>query len=105
RSARVSHPAEGLVSVHRLVQSVTANQLPEDLAGQWRRAAPAMIGAALPGDPGRPGDWPVYALLLPHAQGTFSAGSDKMERIGSYLRNSGRLLAAPDPFPGGAERR
>lgn len=38
---------DGLVSVHRLVQDVTADQMPAEL-DQWQRAAAALIEAAIP---------------------------------------------------------
>ena len=47
RYSLVSPAAGGSVSVHRLVQAVTADQMPADLARQWRQAAAALIEAAL----------------------------------------------------------
>ena len=41
RYSLISPPADGSVSVHRLVQAVTADQMPAELAGQWRQAAAA----------------------------------------------------------------
>ena len=58
---------ERVVLVHRLVQAVTADQMPADLATAWRQAAAAVIEAAIPDDP-TPATWPVFAALLPHAQ-------------------------------------
>ena len=82
-----ARPADGSVSVHRLVQAVTADQMPEDLARGWRQAAAALIEAAIPGDPRQPGTWPVCAALLPHAQAALPADSAGMVRSerGSYL--------------------
>ena len=69
RRYSLARPAgDGAVSVHRLVQAVTADQLPGQLRDAWRRAAAALVEAALPGDPEQPADWPVFAVLLPHAQ-------------------------------------
>jgi hypothetical protein len=51
RYSLVTPAADGSVSVHRLVQTVTADQMPAGLAGQWRQAAAALIGAAIPADP------------------------------------------------------
>jgi hypothetical protein len=96
RYSLVSPPADGLVSVHRLVQAVTLGQMSEDLAGAWRQAAAALVEAALPEDPTQPGTWPVYALLLPHAQATLVADSVGMRRIASYLGFSGSHPAARD---------
>src|SRR5262249_23548787 len=67
RRYSLARPAgDGAVLVHRLVQAVTADQMPEDLAGAWRQAAAALIEAAIPADPQQPGTWPVCAALLPH---------------------------------------
>jgi hypothetical protein len=38
------------VSVHRLVQAVTADQMPDELRDAWRQATAALIEAALPDD-------------------------------------------------------
>ena len=56
------------MSVHRLFQAVTADQIPEGLRDAWRQAAAAVIEAAIPGDPLEPAAWPVFAVLMPHAQ-------------------------------------
>ena len=68
RYSLVTPAADGSVSVHRLVQAVTADQMPAELARQWRQAAAALIEAAIPADTELPGTWPVCAALLPHAQ-------------------------------------
>ena len=73
------------MSVHRLVQAVTADQMPAELAEAWRQAAAAVIEAAIPGDPHLPETWPVCAALLPHARAALAADSDGMARIASYL--------------------
>ena len=48
RYSLISPPADGSVSVHRLIQAVTADQMPAELASQWRQAAAALIEAAIP---------------------------------------------------------
>ena len=48
RFSLISAPRGGLVSVHRLVQAITLDQLPVQETEAWRRAAAAVIGAALP---------------------------------------------------------
>ena len=87
---------EGAVSVHRLVQAVTADQMPGQLREGWRQAAAAVVEAALPGDPRQPGAWPVFAALLPHAQAALPADSDGTAAIGAYLGFSGGYAAARD---------
>ena len=66
----------GSVSVHRLVQAVTADRMPGELRDAWRQAAAAVIEAALPDDPRQPDTWPTFAALLPHAQAVLGADSD-----------------------------
>jgi Domain of unknown function (DUF4062)/Tetratricopeptide repeat len=92
-------PADGgSVSVHRLVQAVTADQMPAELATAWRDATAAVIEAALPADPQAPETWPVFASLLPHAQAALTDDSDGMAAIASYLGFSGSNAAARDLY-------
>ena len=94
RFSLISAPRGGLVSVHRLVQAITLDQLPAEEAEAWRRAAAAVIGAALPGDPEDPGCWPVFAALLPHAQAALDPASYGMDQLARYLGASGSYAAA-----------
>ncbi len=94
RYSLVSPPAEGSLSVHRLVQAVTIAQLPAAEAEAWREAARFLIGAAMPADTDRPGTWPVCAALLPHVQATHPADSDAMKRVAAFLGFSGNIVAA-----------
>src|SRR5262249_53244686 len=96
RYSLVRPAGNGKVSVHRLVQAVTADQLPEHLREAWRQAAAALIEAALPDDPRQPATWPAFAALLPHAQAALPPGSDGIVDIGSYLGYSGGYVAARD---------
>jgi hypothetical protein len=94
RFSLISAPRGGLVSVHRLVQAITMDQLPKEEAEAWRRAAAAVIGAALPDDPEDPGCWPVFAALLPHAQAALDPASYGMYQLALYLGVSGSYAAA-----------
>jgi hypothetical protein len=96
RYSLVTPPADGSVSVHQLVQAVTADQMPAELAQVWRQAAAALIEAAIPADPALPENWPVYAELLPHAQAALADDSDGMARIANYLGLSGSWAPARD---------
>ncbi|MGH3284593.1 MAG: tetratricopeptide repeat protein [Streptosporangiaceae bacterium] len=82
--------------MHRLVQAVTADQMPAKLAEEWRQAAAALIEDALPGDPALPGTWPACAALLPHARAALADDSVGMTRIAHYLEWSGSFAAARD---------
>jgi hypothetical protein len=96
RFSLVTHAADGAVSVHRLVQAVTADQMPAELADQWRQAAAALIEAAIPDDTDLPGTWLVCAALLPHAQAALDLTSSGMRRIAQYLGHRGSYPAARD---------
>jgi hypothetical protein len=94
RFSLISAPRDGLVSVHRLIQTITLDQLPQEEAAAWRRAAAVVIQAALPGDPQDPGSWPVFAALLPHAQAALDLASYGMHQLARYLGESGSYAAA-----------
>jgi Tetratricopeptide repeat len=98
RYSLISPPADGSVSVHRLVQAVTADQMPAGLASQWRQATVVLIDAAIPDDPELPEAWPACAALLPHAQAVLDLTSEGMFRIARYLGFSGNYPAARDQF-------
>ena len=53
-----------------------------------------MIGAAMPADTERPGNWPVCTALLPHVQATHPAESDAMARVANFLGDSGNYAGA-----------
>ena len=92
-------PAEdGSVSVHRLVQAVTEDQMPARLARQWRQATAAVIEAAIPRDPAQRDTWPEFAALLPHAQAALPADSKGLQRIAAYLEYSSNYLVAREFF-------
>jgi Domain of unknown function (DUF4062)/Tetratricopeptide repeat len=98
RYSLISPPADGMVSVHRLVQGTTVDQMPAELAAGWRQATAAVIEAALPADRKAPGSWAVFAALLPHAQAAFTDNSGGMQGIASYLGYSGSYEAARDLY-------
>jgi hypothetical protein len=99
RRYSLARPAgDGLVSVHRLVQAVTADQMPADLARAWRQATAAVIGAAVPGDPELPATWKACAVLLPHARAVLALTSGGMWQVAQYLGYSGSYPAARDLF-------
>ncbi len=92
----ISAPQDGMVSMHRLVQEVTINQLSYDQATKWRQSAEAVIQAALPENPGFPQDWPAYAALLPHVEAALPTDSLGTELAASYLAERGNYAAARD---------
>ena len=67
RYSLVAPAGDGLVLVHRLVQTFSRSQLTADQASQWEEAAAALLEGAVPTDPKLSTAWPVSAVLLPHA--------------------------------------
>ena len=98
RYSLVSPAGDGLVLVHRLVAAITRSQLTAQAASQWRQAAAALVGAAVPPDATPPAAWPACALLLPHAQAVLDPTGDGMWQIARYLGHSGSYLAARTLF-------
>jgi hypothetical protein len=89
---------DGLVQVHRLVQAITRVQLTTREAGQWQRAAAAVVEAAVPAEPWLPGAWSACAVLLPHARAVLDLTSGGIWQIAQYLGHSGSYQAARDLF-------
>jgi tetratricopeptide (TPR) repeat protein len=55
------------ISLHRLVQAVTRQQLGTEQQRLWATAALRILRVAFPDRRGDPQAWPTYARLLPHA--------------------------------------
>jgi len=96
RYSLVTPDTDGSVSVHQLVQAVTAGQMSARLASKWQQATAALIEDAIPADTTPLETWPVCAALLPHAQVALADDSAGMARIGNYLGESGSYAAARD---------
>ena len=96
RYSLVVPAGDELLQVHRLVQAVNRAKLSSEAAGQWKRAAAALVEAAIPGDTEPPGSWPACALLLPHARVALDLTSHGMGEMAGYLGHSGRYAAARD---------
>ena len=98
RYSLISPAGDGLVLVHRLVRAITRAQLSEDVAGQWKQAAAALVDGAVPANPELPASWPVCALLLPHGRAVLDLTSGSMREIALSLGYSGSYPAARDMF-------
>jgi hypothetical protein len=92
----ISYPLDRAVSVHRLVQAVTLDQLREEDAESWRQVAATLTSAALPDDSRLRETWPVFAALLPHVQATHADDSPATAKIATFLGDSGNYRAARD---------
>jgi TIR domain len=98
RYSLAASAGDGQVQVHRLVQATTRARLTADEQDQWRQAAAAVVGAAIPADPGLPGAWSACAALLPHARAVLSLTSTSMRTIAWALGLGGSYRAARDLF-------
>jgi hypothetical protein len=96
RYSLITLAGDGLVLVHRLVQAVTLDLMPDAVAAEWRQAGAVLIGAAIPAETGLPNAWATCAALLPHAQVALAQDSGAMARIANYLGVSGHQAAARD---------
>ncbi|KUN25497.1 hypothetical protein AQJ23_16625 [Streptomyces antibioticus] len=57
---------DGSVQLHRLTQTVLADQLTPDQHRQAAQDAETLLAAAHPGDVAQPASWPGWRQLLPH---------------------------------------
>ncbi|MFI6740822.1 hypothetical protein ACIBI9_48550 [Nonomuraea sp. NPDC050451] len=94
RYCLISRPHDGLVSMHRLVQAVTLNQLTDGQRRAWFAAAGTVMEQALPGTPQAPAAWPDYRRLLPHALAVLPPGADALLEISRYLGAAGDFRTA-----------
>jgi hypothetical protein len=92
----INPPVHDAVSIHRLVQAVTLEALPVPEREAWRQAVARLVEAALPEDPQLPANWPVFALLLGHAQAVLEPWSDGLLNVVRFLGASGNHHAALD---------
>jgi hypothetical protein len=63
--ARINHNTN-TVQLHRLVQRVLINQMPDQLQSQMRNGAHQLLAKGDPGEPTASHQWPQYGDLLPH---------------------------------------
>ena len=96
RYSLISAPHDGMVSAHRLVQKITMAQLDLGVAEDWRWTAAALIEAALPDGADDSANWPVFAVLLPHAQAALTTASYGIDKVAAYLRAIGDHRRARD---------
>jgi hypothetical protein len=84
------------VSVHRLVQAVTADQMAPGPREVWRAAAAVLIEAAIPADTSLPESWPACVALLPHAEAALPDFSHDRGELADYLGYQGSYAAASE---------
>nr|WP_125649821.1 tetratricopeptide repeat protein [Nonomuraea sp. WAC 01424] len=98
RHSLIGPPVDGAVTVHRLVQAVTLDQLSRRVQRRWREVAAVLVEAVLPDDPGQKARWPRYARLLPHIRTVLGPTSPGMDKTAQYLGASGDYRTARSLF-------
>ncbi|HEX4818557.1 MAG TPA: FxSxx-COOH system tetratricopeptide repeat protein [Nonomuraea sp.] len=98
RHSLIGQPVDGEVSVHRLVQAVTLDQLPPWQRSRWREVAAVLLEGVLPEDPERPESRPRYAQLLPHIRTVLTASSPGMDKTARCLGAGGDYRTARELF-------
>src|SRR5216683_1165361 len=89
----ISPPVDGSVSVHPLVQAVTADQMSAELAAAWRQAAAAVIEATIPDDTDTPATWHNLA----HWTGESGDPAGARDQFAALLPVSELVLGADHP--------
>ena len=99
----LAETADGLLSIHRIVQAVTRSELGED-EPRWAGLALATIAAAYPGQVREPETWEVCESLLTHALACaeharrlrldVTVTVPLIDRVARYLLARGRLDSA-----------
>ena len=99
----LAETADGLLSIHRMVQAVTRSELGAD-EPRWASLALATIAAAFPGDVRNPETWENCESLLAHALACTehagrldvdaSATVSLLDRVARYLLARGRIDSA-----------
>ncbi len=81
-------PQERGLSIHRLVQAVTRERLPQEEQKAWAEAAARAVSKAFPEESNDVRNWPVCARLSPHA----TQAADHAENLQVGLEAAGYLL-------------
>jgi Domain of unknown function (DUF4062)/Tetratricopeptide repeat len=94
RYSLISPVIDGKVSVHRLVQAITLDQMTPRLAASWQQTTASLIRSALPTDPQQPSNWWAFKELLPHAEVALPVSDSAVTNIANYLGYEGQYLLA-----------
>ena len=102
RRYSLARPAgDETVSVNRLVQAVTADQMPEELRDAWRQAAAAVIEAAVSMKSEQPETWPASKLCCRRPSGP---GPDQRWPVADRAVPRGERHLRRGPRPVAADR-
>ncbi|GAA2213783.1 hypothetical protein GCM10009850_092460 [Nonomuraea monospora] len=100
RHCLIGLPAADRVSIHRLVQAVTLDNVSAASRAAWQRAACALLHAVFPAggeveaDAEDTANWPRFAQLLPHARALLPLDDPNLCKIAWYLGVSGDYRTA-----------
>jgi tetratricopeptide (TPR) repeat protein len=78
----------GAITVHRLVQAVTRDDLDDAAAKAWAETAVCLVARAMPFDTEHPSEWSKVQLLLPHALIT----TERSEQLETGLKRAVTIL-------------
>jgi tetratricopeptide (TPR) repeat protein len=86
----ISRQDGGTMTVHRVVQEVLRNQIPEERRKDWVEKALWIVNDAADGDPEDVRTWPVWSRLQPHASVVMNLAdhegiSDPTSRLMNHL--------------------
>ncbi len=76
------------LSVHRLVQGVTRDDLSPKAQRRWAGSAVRLMASAFPASSDDSGNWPTCERLLPHAL----VAAERAEQLGTELKATSRVL-------------
>ena len=82
------------VILHRLVQAIAQDQIPDDQVTSLRHAAADLVARCIPADTAIPAAWLSCAMLHPHVWAVLDLLGGDARRIARYLDCSGNHLAA-----------
>lgn len=99
--AKIDHRSNTL-QLHRLVQAVLKNRVPEDQRGDMQHVAHVLLVNGDPNDPDNTAYWPRYAELLPHAI-TTDAMSCRASWVRGLMINLVRYLMNIGDYESGRE--
>ena len=92
RHSLIGPPGEA-ISIHRLVQAVTLDQLDGQQQQAWRNTTAALVEAAVPKDVSRRDAWTTCVLLLPHAH-VLEPSCMAMTRLAAAFGHAGDYATA-----------
>ncbi|MET7395216.1 tetratricopeptide repeat protein [Dactylosporangium sp. NPDC005572] len=87
-------PPSATVSVHRLVQALTLDQLDPDERGRWKATAAALVRAAVPENVTGPAARRACVQLLPHALAVLDLLDPAMWRLAEAIGEDGDTATA-----------